>query len=121
MLYARGQRAPIIRPLWRNFPLSEAINLMEMGGQSASPSTPRTWTRFISGIVPPVEKKCHSNPRNWDGFEAAFCPMIEPGPLPITSSTTRAFSAGRCRPAPRRDLDLTPQTAEQNWVSGPTG
>lgn len=87
-----------------NFQLSEAVNLMEKGA-ILRPKYAEDMDKFISGIVTTV-KKC-IQAEDWDGFEAAFAPMIDEANA-YHEQYDKGFLRWKMPDEPPPDLDLTP-------------
>src|SRR3954470_18542512 len=92
------------KPLAR-FQLSEAVNLMEKGA-FLRPKYAEDMDKFISGIVATVRKCIESE--DWDGFEAAFAPMIEEANA-YHEQYDKGYLRWKMPDEPPPDLDLTPQ------------
>jgi hypothetical protein len=87
-----------------NFQLSEAINLMEKGA-ILRPKYAEDMDKFISGIVATVKKCIQSE--DWEGFEAAFAPMIDEANA-YHEQYDKGFLRWKMPDQPPPDLDLTP-------------
>jgi hypothetical protein len=86
------------------FQLSEAVNLMEKGA-ILRPKYAEDMDEFISGIVSTL-KKCIQT-EDWDGFEAAFAPMIDQANA-YHEKYDKGFLRWKMPDQPPPDLDLTP-------------
>lgn len=86
------------------FQLKEAVNLMEKGS-ILRPKYTDDIDEFVAGAVAAV-KKC-IDAEDWDGFEAAFAPMIQQANA-YHEKYDKAFLQWKVPDEPPPDLDLTP-------------
>jgi hypothetical protein len=86
------------------FQLSEAVNLMEKGA-ILRPKYAEDMEKFISGIVATVKKSIQEE--DWEGFEAAFTPMIDEANA-YHEQYDKGFLRWKMPDQPPPDLDLTP-------------